>query len=123
MKRFFAFLLLFSFLCAHTEARQLFRLPLLVKHFYKHKTEDHQTSLASFLKMHYWEKEMNDTDEEEDNQLPFKQAPEKIAQQVFIQQAFISDPVHIVIIQQKKIIYNNIILPGIKLNIFHPPRP
>jgi hypothetical protein len=53
-----------------TPLGQVLKLPFLVEHFYKHKTQNH-ASLLEFLIDHY-SKEHNDADRSEDKRLPFK---------------------------------------------------
>ena len=56
-----------------TELHQLWKLPLLAKHFQQHHQEDPSMSLVEFFKIHYSDREHpNDNDESEDNKLPFK---------------------------------------------------
>ena len=64
------FLLLFS--ASFTEAGQLLRLPLLVKHYATHRSNDNTLTLAAFIQQHYLEGHHSDGDEQQDNQLPFK---------------------------------------------------
>lgn len=56
---------------ALTELHELFRLPLLIEHFLDHKEEDNNLGLFDFLQQHYTS-ENNDSDSDEDEQLPFK---------------------------------------------------
>jgi hypothetical protein len=60
------------FLFGSTEAYQLLKLPLLVKHFIEHKRENPAISVIAFLKMHYQKKIVVDSDFQKDMQLPFK---------------------------------------------------
>lgn len=77
MRKTTAIFLLFVYLLGSTDANQLFRLPLLVKHFKKHQQEDVHTTLFSFLKMHYVDEQPFDNDYQQDMQLPFK-SPEML---------------------------------------------
>ena len=52
---------------------ELLRLPLLVSHFLHHKAEQPGMDMAKFLALHYTDDHPNDQDEEEDNDLPFKE--------------------------------------------------
>lgn len=55
-----------------TELHQLWKLPLLAKHFQQHHKEDPSMSLFEFLKIHYSDRaHPNDNDDNEDNELPF----------------------------------------------------
>ncbi|NUM30997.1 MAG: hypothetical protein HUU47_01585 [Bacteroidetes bacterium] len=53
MKKVLAILLIFSFLSANTELHQLYKLPVLIHHFFEHKNQNHNESLSSFLLEHY----------------------------------------------------------------------
>lgn len=56
-----------------TELHQLWKLPLLAKHYNQHCKENPTMSLFRFLKIHYSDREHpNDHDDNEDNKLPFK---------------------------------------------------
>ena len=51
---------------------QLWKLPTLIQHFKEHNQRDSKVSMAEFLSMHYWGKDINDNDQAQDQQLPFK---------------------------------------------------
>ena len=72
MKKFILIILAVSFLNSSTELHEFFRLPFLVQHYSKHRSEDHSLSFIDFLKMHYSSNHTDDNDEDEDNELPFK---------------------------------------------------
>ncbi|HVI43994.1 MAG TPA: hypothetical protein VM802_03975 [Chitinophaga sp.] len=72
MKKATAIFLLFLYLFGSTDACQILRLPLLVKHYEKHKCENADLTLAAFLKMHYIDEQPFDSDYLQDMQLPFK---------------------------------------------------
>jgi hypothetical protein len=55
-----------------TDAYQLLKLPLFINHYVKHIAEDPNTTLASFVKMHYAGEIIFDEDYKQDMQLPFK---------------------------------------------------
>lgn len=58
------------FLSAATTA-ELLKLPLLIKHYEKHKAANKNTGIISFLKMHYQQEDAKNNSKE-DRQLPFK---------------------------------------------------
>lgn len=62
------------FLNSSTELHQLFRLPFLMEHYRHHNNQDPSISFISFLKIHYTSSHPDDKDDNEDNQLPFKDA-------------------------------------------------
>jgi hypothetical protein len=65
-----AYILLVVFLSAQTPLGQVFKLPLLIEHFYDHKQQS-GVSLISYIIDHY-SHEHQDADRSEDQQLPFK---------------------------------------------------
>ena len=122
MKKLVILILSLAFLCSYTELRQLFKMPLLIEHYKKHCSENGDISFLAFLRLHYSEQEKNDNDEQEDNQLPFKQVTEKIYDHIYITT---SDLVYILLIgntNRLKVHYSNFILTGTAAAIFHPPR-
>jgi hypothetical protein len=74
IKKISAFLLLSIYLIAATETTELLKLPLLVEHYYHHKSENIHTRLISFLKMHYETGKGTNKNAKENNRLPFKSA-------------------------------------------------
>ncbi len=71
MKTAVAFFLLMIHLFAATELSQLFKLPVLFKHFEEHKQKEASISFGSFLYRHYFTDRQSDGHPERDNQLPF----------------------------------------------------
>jgi hypothetical protein len=65
-----ASILLVVFLSAQTPLGQVFKLPVLLEHFYQHQQQN-GISLLSFIIEHY-SHEHYDADQSEDQQLPFK---------------------------------------------------
>ncbi len=73
MKRFFSILLLIGFLSSTTELHELFKLPHLVYHFFEHRSEHPETSLAQFLQIHFSNEHKNQKEDNHDNGcLPFQ---------------------------------------------------
>lgn len=72
MRRYIAIFFLSVYLLAFTEARQILKLPDLVEHFIAHKLKDSDTTLYSFIKMHYIDAPVKDADYKQDMKLPFK---------------------------------------------------
>jgi hypothetical protein len=65
-------ILLLIYLFSATAIGELFKLPMLVEHYYDHRKENKNTSLVAFLTMHYQTEDGTDKDAKEDSQLPFK---------------------------------------------------
>lgn len=72
MKKIAVIFLFGLYFLASTEAHQLLKVPMLVKHFMQHKKEDSKITLVAFLKMHYAQTTIFDDDYAQDMQLPFK---------------------------------------------------
>lgn len=75
MKRTFAILFLVIYMSSTTEFYQLWKLPVLVEHFFEHKTQDSSITLMDFLVIHYGgnhlEGHPQNDDFEQDQRLPF----------------------------------------------------
>ncbi len=72
MRQFLTYLLICTYLFSFPEARQVLRLPNLVEHFISHNLKDSNTTLYSFVKMHYLDEQQKDSDYNQDMKLPFK---------------------------------------------------
>ncbi|MBI2730169.1 MAG: hypothetical protein HYX40_05360 [Sphingobacteriales bacterium] len=112
-----------AFFTSLTETHELLRLPLLVKHYFKHQKADNNISLLKFLYQHYASKETNDTDEQEDNELPFK-TYNTSGTQVYNRHSpeqTLNVNTRILIINYP-IAVNQSLLPGYNTAVFHPPK-
>lgn len=67
-------MLLLVTLFSQTELHQVVKLPALVRHFWEHRAEKSDMSLADFIVMHYLHGSPKDDDYDKDMQLPFKTA-------------------------------------------------
>lgn len=72
MKKALAILTLCIYYFGATEAYQLLKAPLFIKHFIIHKGEDNHLTLSGFIKIHYIDPIVVDEDFDQDMQLPFK---------------------------------------------------
>ena len=72
MKKFFSCFLLIVYLFSFTEVRQVLKLPNLIEHYVSHELRDKNTTLYSFIKMHYLDEQQKDSDYSQDMKLPFK---------------------------------------------------
>lgn len=105
---------------SQTQVSQLFKLPLLIEHFAKHKYEQ-KISFVKFIVEHYSTKHI-DADLPEDNNLPFKNASlmnfeyavlPSVLKAEFLQYSFLSGKV---ILPESFCSQPNL------CSIFHPPR-
>jgi hypothetical protein len=122
MKKLSAIFFLFLFISI-TELKELYRVPLLIEHFMKHKNENGSMSMIDFLKLHYVGEKQNDNDDQEDQQLPFKTVYENTGSSFFSgEHYFITGT----IVSQKVPFYNNIYSAKVPVNfgnsLFRPPR-
>jgi hypothetical protein len=64
--------LLFIYIQPAGVVRELFKLPLLIEHYFDHQEEKNGMGLFSFLVSHYYTEDGTDYDADEDSKLPFK---------------------------------------------------
>ncbi len=60
------------FLFSSTELHQLVKLPGLIRHLQEHRQTDPSLSVMGFLQLHYTADHPADNDDDDDNELPFK---------------------------------------------------
>lgn len=72
MRKFFAICFIGVHLFTTTELVELMKLPLLVEHYFEHRSQDIGVTLLDFLSMHYANGENHDADYDKDQRLPFK---------------------------------------------------
>jgi hypothetical protein len=125
MKRWSAILFLFIYLLGSTNACQFLKLPLLVSHYIKHKTESPYITFGSFFKMHYIDPQPMDADYNEDMQLPFKTPPLTLCRNMplfVIMLPVIAIQAPVFDIQAQPVFNDNIPSAFVVNNIFQPPR-
>ena len=59
-------------LLAQTPLQQVLRLPILIEHYYEHRSQNGGFSLSAFLVLHYFSGNPKYADYERDMQLPFR---------------------------------------------------
>ena len=69
-----AYIFLAIYLLGATELSQLLKIPLLIEHYTEHKLDNGNLSILSFMYMHYVGDDGDTTDEQKDQNLPFKSA-------------------------------------------------
>lgn len=72
MKKTIALASLLVYFFASTEAKQLFKIPVIFQHYAEHREENRQLSLLDFLDMHYMQGSLFDQEDDRDMKLPFK---------------------------------------------------
>lgn len=108
------------FTITQTPFGQFLKLPVLIEHFNKHRNQD-GVSFLDFLNSHY-ATDHNDTDQSEDDQLPFK----TMDQQNFgfaIVSGILKQEFSLDFEVPAKVMLNDAYTPQQHLcSIFHPPR-
>lgn len=123
MVKFITAILFSCLILSTTEFRQLLRLPFLIQHYCKHKTEDRKLSFFSFLKLHYVHEEDKGNDDREDDQLPFKNVSDLSMNSSYLPMEKVIIPNTPVISLSKKIPPHQSFIPSqIRFQVFHPPR-
>lgn len=72
MSRWIAVLCCVLYLLASTEAKQFLKVPVLLQHFEEHQQKSDNLSFLDFIYMHYAGSDFDDSDQDRDDQLPFK---------------------------------------------------
>lgn len=72
LKKLISILCLLVYFFATTEAKQLFKIPVIFQHYAEHQLENQGLSLIDFLDMHYMHGSPFDQDYDRDMKLPFK---------------------------------------------------
>lgn len=71
MRKAIVISLLFALVSIQTPLHEIFKVPILVTHFFEHKEQNKDMSLMDFFKLHYAEN-IIDADHDKDMKLPFK---------------------------------------------------
>lgn len=72
MRTILLYLILFVLLLSPSTIHQLIKVPFLLTHLDQHQQKDQSLGLFEFLAMHYWGNDLDDDDDAQDRQLPFK---------------------------------------------------
>lgn len=111
------------FFSSSTELHELIRLPLLLEHYYQHRSNNPNLSLFNFLKIHYSGNHPNDNDDKDDTELPFKSKGNLIHIDTPIPHYVHSDEKLVFPLTRKLIFQYTEDIPDNKsFAIFHPPR-
>jgi hypothetical protein len=71
MQKSLALILILLHIITNTEFVQIFKLPILISHYYQHHRQNHSISFTDFLAMHYGGDDGTTADDDTDRQLPF----------------------------------------------------
>lgn len=80
MGKALTYIILVLIMAQETGLDQLAKLPTLFSHFNQHQRRDQRVSFIDYLAMHYCGNDINDDDDKEDMQLPFKRVELRITQ-------------------------------------------
>lgn len=116
--------ILVIFLMQSTLLGEFAKMPLLVQHFMQHKKLHPETTVYSFIKMHYLDKTVIDADYAQDMQLPFKTIElHAFSLQLYLPPAFLKLKPNFAMHCKQKIPYTSISLPFSSAHsIFQPPK-
>ena len=84
MRRLLRNIILFIVVLDTTSFCQVYKIPLLLKHFAEHQSLNQEITFADFLSMHYLGKDLNDNDDDKDMQLPFKKVEAHTSNFIFV---------------------------------------
>jgi hypothetical protein len=123
MRKAIAIFFLLLFTASFTEAGQFTKLPLLLKHYNKHQSNDKKLSFASFIEQHYLQDHKSDGDETQDNELPFKTSMLNTAGTAYLPAVpFGVVLASVTLSKAYSLPHPGLFLSGNLLGIFHPPR-
>lgn len=71
MRKAIVISLLFTLISIQTPLHEIFKVPVLITHYFEHKEQNNDLSLIDFFKLHYAES-LIDSDHDRDMELPFK---------------------------------------------------
>nr|MBZ1362614.1 hypothetical protein [Dyadobacter fermentans] len=84
MRRLLRNIILFMVILDTTSFCQVYKIPLLLKHFAEHQSLNREITFADFLSMHYLGKDLDDNDDDKDMQLPFKKVEAHTSNFIFV---------------------------------------
>jgi hypothetical protein len=127
MRKYLAFLMLFSYLFSTTELNEVLKVPVFIEHFIEHSQENPNLSFLGFIKLHYFNGDPKDADYETDMKLPFKKHDICAISTILLQDV----PKHFEIsfqyssfeeLMQKNFSYTIGEIPSPHFTIFQPPK-
>lgn len=126
MKKWFIYLLIFTYFTSFSEVRQVVKLPKLVEHYVSHKMANHEMSLYKFIKIHYIDEQIVDSDYNQDMKLPFKTydfSSPIITLNIPPEKATVNLQRHLVFVDaSSNFSYSEKHYPSIILKIWEPPK-
>ena len=126
MKKWLTYFLLSIYLLSFTEAKQVLKLPNLVEHYISHEIRNKNISLFKFIKIHYLDEQVMDSDYKQDMSLPFKThdfstisinlviPPKKIE--------FSFEPKKLFVEKNQNFTYSETFYPSVFQKIWQPPK-
>jgi hypothetical protein len=110
-------------LFGNTEFGQLIHLPKIFEHYSWHHHLDPSVGFIKFISQHYFGDDGITSDNNDDNNLPFKQLHQPVASHIIIAQPLASFKSNVFFIDQKKIVFpdSSPTLAGHILTVHQPP--
>lgn len=123
MRKIITISFLAVYLFGNTEIGQLVNLPKLVSHYNLHHQLNADVGFTDFVAMHYFGDDGITVDDEEDNQLPFKQLHKPFSAVTFIVPPFASFKSNITFLTNEKLSFvkNDFPIPGYSSLPIRPP--
>lgn len=127
MKKITAILFLSVYLLSATELVELLKINTLVQHFYETNNTGKHVGFLSFLVMHYITDDLDDKDNDQDKQLPFKSTESSISNSTIL---YITVP-GIKLLTTHFLVLNNpviqiqkdwVIVTNFNSPVWHPPK-
>ena len=126
MKKWLVYFLLFTYLTSFSEVRQVVKMPRLIEHYISHKIANHDMSLFAFIKMHYIDEQIVDSDYNQDMKLPFKThdfSSSTITLNIPPEKAIINLQRHLVFVDDSNnFSYSEKFYPSVFQKIWEPPK-
>ena len=126
MKKWLVYFLLFTYLTSFSEVRQVVKMPRLIEHYTSHKIANHDMSLFAFIKMHYIDEQIVDSDYNQDMKLPFKThdfSSSTITLNIPPEKAIINLQRHLVFVDDSNnFSYSEKFYPSVFQKIWEPPK-
>ena len=104
---------------------QFAKVPLLIVHYIDHWQRDHSVSIADFIQMHYFDKDINDHDDQQDKQLPLKDFNLNYTFQIALPPNFLQFSLTEVTFNSKAdfpLPRTSMLLSAFKSGLYRPPR-
>jgi len=123
MRKIITISFLTVYLLGNTEIGQLANLPKLISHYNLHHQLNTSVGFTDFVAMHYFGDDGISTDDQDDDQLPFRQLHKPFSAVTFVVPAFASFNSNSAFIEPEKLLFdeNKTPVPGYSALPIRPP--